>query len=79
MLGWMAGRSQGPQEIGFAALRPVLVGILLVVDAGVVLLLGIGRHKGWLSPFVGFGILLVGLIWFMGWSLRHRHDDERVG
>ena len=57
-------------------MRPVLVGTLLVVDAGVVLLLGIGRHKGWLPPFIGFGIVLLGLIWFMGWSVRHRHDDD---
>jgi hypothetical protein len=72
----MAGGSGGNQEIGFAALRPVLVGLLLVVDAGVVLLLGIGRHKGWLPPFIGFGIVLLGLIWLMGWSIRRRHDDE---
>ena len=47
-------------------------GALLVVDAGIVLVLGIGRHKGWFPPFIGFGIVLVGLIWFMGWSVRHR-------
>jgi len=62
--------------LGFAALRPVMVGCLLVVDAGIVLVLGIGRHEGWLAPFVGFGIVLVGLVWFMSWSLRHRHDDD---
>ena len=79
MLGWMAGPPQAPQQIGFAALRPVLVGILLAVDAGIVLVLGIGRHRGWLPPFVGFGIVLVGLIWLTGWSVRHRHDDDRGG
>jgi hypothetical protein len=62
---------------GWAALRPVFVGMLLAVDAGIVLVLGIGRHKGWLPPFIGFGIVLVGLIWFMGWSVAHRHDDDR--
>lgn len=62
--------------MGFAALRPVLVGTLLVFDAGIVLVLGIGQHKGWLPPFIGFGIVLVGLIWFMGWSVQHRHDDD---
>jgi hypothetical protein len=70
---------QGPggvKPLGFSALRPVLVGALLVVDAGIVLALGIGRHKGWLAPFVGFGIVLVGLVWFMNWSVRHRHDDD---
>ena len=77
MLDRMAGQPQGQEQIGFAALRPVLVGILLVFDAGIVLVLGIGRHKGWLPPFIGFGIVLVGLIWMMGWSIRHRHDDDR--
>jgi hypothetical protein len=72
----MAPGSNGVKPLGFAALRPVLVGALLVVDAGIVLVLGIGRHKGWFPPFIGFGIVLVGLIWFMGWSVRHRHDDD---
>jgi len=53
--------------------------MLLVVDLGIVLVLGIGRHKGWLPPFVGFGIVLVGLVWFMGWSVAHRHDDDSAG
>ena len=61
---------------GWAVLRPFFVAMLLVVDAGIVLVLGIGRHKGWLPPFVGFGIVLVGLIWFMGSSVGHRHDDD---
>jgi hypothetical protein len=74
----MAGGSPKPGMLGFAALRPVLVGMLLVADAGVVLALGIGQHKGWVAPFVGFGIVLLGLIWFMGWSIRHRHDDDRA-
>jgi hypothetical protein len=62
--------------LGFAALRPVLVGCLLAADAGIVLVLGIGQHKGWVAPFVGFGIVLVGLVWLMGWAVRHRHDDD---
>jgi hypothetical protein len=66
------------KQTGWAALRPVLVGMLLVVDALVVLALVIGRHKGWLPPFIGFGMVLVGLIWLMGWSVRHRHDDDRA-
>jgi hypothetical protein len=69
----------GVKPLGFAALRPVLVGALLVVDAGVVLALGIGRHKGWVAPLVGFGIVLVGLVGLMGWSVRHRHDDDPEG
>jgi hypothetical protein len=70
---------QGPggvKPLGFSALRPVMVGCLLVVDAGIVLVLGIGRHKGWLAPFIGFGMVLVGLVWFMGWAVSHRHDDD---
>jgi hypothetical protein len=70
---------QGPGGVkpwGFSALRPVMVGCLLVADAGIVLVLGIGRHKGWLAPFIGFGIVLVGLVWFMSWSVSHRHDDD---
>jgi hypothetical protein len=72
----MVGGDRGVQQLGFAALRPVLIGILLVADAGIVLLLGLGRHKGWLPPFIGFGMVLLGLIWMMGWSIRHRHDDD---
>jgi hypothetical protein len=73
----VAGGAKGGPEVGFAAMRPVFVGIMLFVDACVVLILGIGRHKGWLPPFIGFGIVLVGLIWFFKWSVDHRHDDER--
>jgi hypothetical protein len=74
----MAGGSGGPEMWGWATLRPFFVGMLLAVDAGIVLVLGIGRHKGWLPPFVGFGIVLVGLIWFMGWTVGHRHDDDHA-
>ncbi len=62
--------------MGFSALRPVLVGCLLVGDAGVGLAAGVGQHEGWLAPFIGFGIVLVGLLWLMAWSVRHRHDDD---
>jgi hypothetical protein len=78
MLERMAGQPQGSDWVGFAKLRPVMIGTLLVADAGIVVVLGIGRHKGWLPPFIGFGIVLVGLIWMMGWSIRHRHDDDRA-
>jgi len=74
--------AQGPGDsewVGWATLRPVFVGMLLAVDAGIVLVLGIGRHRGWLPPFIGFGMVLLGLIWMMGWSVRHRHDDDRGG
>ena len=57
-------------------MRPVLVGLLLVVDAFGVAGLGIGRPDGWLPPFIAFGSMLVGLIWFKGWAMRHRHDDS---
>ena len=64
--------------MGLGVLRPYFVGMLLAVDAGIVLVLGIGRHKGWLPPFIGFGIVLVGLIWVMGWAVGHRHDDDHA-
>ncbi len=56
-------------------MRPVLVGALLVVDAFCVATLGLVRPHGWLPPFIAFGSLLVGLVWFEVWSIRHRHDD----
>jgi hypothetical protein len=27
-------------------------------------------------PFLAFGSLLLGLIWFEIWALHHRHDDD---
>ena len=57
-------------------MRPVLVGFLLLVDGFAVASLAIARPGGWLPPFLAFGSLLLGLIWFEGWALRHRHDDS---
>ncbi len=57
-------------------MRPVFVAFLLVVDAFAVAALGIARPRGWLPPFIAFGSLLVGLIWFQVWSIRHRHEDD---
>jgi hypothetical protein len=57
-------------------MRPVLVAFLLVVDAFAVVTLLVARPEGWLPPFIAFGSLLVGLVWFEGWAIRHRHDDE---
>ena len=56
-------------------MRPVLVGFLLVVDGFCVATLALAHPRGWLPPFIAFGSLLVGLVWFFGWSIRHRHDD----
>ena len=64
------------QGTGWAAMRPVLVAILLVVDAFAVVALVLARPKGWVPPFIAFGALLFGLIWFQVWALRHRHDDD---
>lgn len=72
----MAAGDRGGDGTGWAALRPVLVAFLLAVDAFAVIVLGVGRPKGWLPPFIAFGSLLVGLVWFEGWSIRHRHDDD---
>jgi hypothetical protein len=74
----MADGPQKVETIGWSAIRPFMVGMLLVVDAAAVAVLGIGQHKGWLGGFIGFAIVLVGLIWLMGWSIRHRHDDDRA-
>jgi len=57
-------------------MRPVLVAFLLVADAFAVASLAIVHPKGWLPPFIAFGSVLVGLIWFQVWSIRHRHDDD---
>jgi hypothetical protein len=57
-------------------MRPVLVGFLLLVDAFCVASLALVRPVGWVPPLIAFGSLLVGLVWFEGWALRHRHDDE---
>lgn len=57
-------------------MRPVLVAFLLAADAFVVAVLAISQRRGWLPPFIAFGALLVGLVWFEAWALRHRHDDD---
>jgi len=57
-------------------MRPVLAGLLLAVDAFAVGSLAIARPGGWFPPFVAFGSLLLGLIWFEAWAARHRHDDD---
>jgi hypothetical protein len=57
-------------------MRPVLVAALLLVDAFAVASLALARPGGWVPPFVAFGCLLIGLVWFEGWALRHRHDDR---
>lgn len=56
-------------------MRPVMVGFLLVADAFVVAVLGVVRPGGWVAPFIAFGALLLGLIWFWVWAWRHRRDD----
>jgi hypothetical protein len=57
-------------------MRPVLVGFLLAADAFVVAVLAIAHPKGWVPPSIAFGSLLVGLIWFEYWAIRHRNDDD---
>lgn len=57
-------------------MRPVLVGFLLAADAFAVGSLAILRPDGWFPPFVGFGIVLVGLVWLEAWAIGHRRDDE---
>jgi hypothetical protein len=64
------------KRTGWAAMRPVFVALLLVVDAFAVVSLAVAHPQGWVPPFIAFGSLLVGLIWFQVWALRHRHDDD---
>jgi hypothetical protein len=71
----MGQGSGGPRETGWAAMRPVLVAFLLVADAFAVAALAIVHPKGWLPPLIAFGSVLVGLIWFQIWAIRHRRDD----
>jgi hypothetical protein len=56
-------------------MRPVFVAFLLVADAFVVAALVVAHPNGWLPPFIAFGSVLVGLVWFELWAIRHRHDD----
>ncbi len=72
----MAAGSGGTPGSGWAAMRPVLVGFLLLADVFVVAALAIARPGGWVAPLIAFGSLLVGLIWFELWALRRRHDDD---
>ena len=72
----MGQRPGGAPETGWAAIRPVLVACLLVVDAFAVISLAVVRPEDWWAPFTGFGVVLVGLVWFEAWSIRHRHDDD---
>jgi hypothetical protein len=57
-------------------MRPVLVAFLLAADAFVVAALVITRPGGWFPPFLAFGSVLLGLVWFEAWAVRHRHDDD---
>jgi hypothetical protein len=69
-------RPQRPPGRGdWAAIRPVLVGFLICVDAFTVGALGIGRPNGWVAPFIAFGLILVGLVGLEVWAVRHRHDE----
>lgn len=61
---------------GWSAIRPVLAGFLLAADAFVVIALVAARPEGWLPPFIAFGSLLIGLVAFEVWAVRHRHDGD---
>jgi hypothetical protein len=72
----MAQRPGRAPDTGWSAIRPVLVAFLLIADAFAVAALGITRPEGWWAPFAAFGSVLVGLVWFETWAIRHRHDDD---
>lgn len=59
---------------GWAQMRPFLVGWLLLTDVFVVAVLAIARPESWWAPFLAFGIILIGLIVMLRWSIAHRHD-----
>ena len=72
----VAVKEGGPPQTGWAAIRPVLIGFLIVVDAFAVGSLAIARPESWFAPFLAFGVVLVGLIGFEVWAIGHRHDDD---
>jgi hypothetical protein len=57
-------------------MRPVLIGFLLAADIFVVASLAIARPRGWVPPLIAFGSILVGLVWFEAWAIRHRREDN---
>ncbi len=71
----MAGGVGGGEGPGWSGIRPVLVAFLLISDAVVVGALVLMRPKGWVPPFISFGAILIGLIWFEAWAIAHRRDD----
>ena len=71
----MAKRPGGSPQTGWSAMRPVLVALLLIGDAVAVASLAIAHPEGWLPPFLAFGSILIGLVWFEIWAIRHRRDD----
>ena len=66
---------RGPPQTGWAAIRPVLVGFMIVADAFAVASLAIVRPENWFAPFLGFGVALIGLIGLEAWAIGHRRDD----
>jgi hypothetical protein len=72
----MAQRPGRAPETGWSAIRPVLVTFMVVADAFAVISLAVVRPEDWWAPFTAFGVVLVGMVWFLGWSIRHRHDDD---
>jgi hypothetical protein len=71
----VAVRREGPPQTGWAAIRPVLVGFMIVADGFAVASLAIVRPEHWFAPFLGFGVVLVGMIGFEVWAIGHRRDD----
>ncbi len=68
-------RRSGSPQTGWSAMRPVLVGFLIVADAFTVAALAIARPEEWLAPFLAFGFVLIGLVGFELWAIGHRRDD----
>ena len=60
--------------VGWAQMRPLLVAALLAADVVVLVALATARPEGWGFPFASFGVIFVGLVGFLRWSIAHRHD-----
>ncbi len=66
-------------EPHWAALRPVLIGFLLIADVFTVVSLAIARPNGFAAPLVAFSIALAGLVGLEAWAIARRRDDDPPG
>jgi hypothetical protein len=72
----VAKRPGEAPQTGWSAMRPVLIAFVLLADAFAVASLAVAHPDGWLPPFLAFGSILIGLVWFEVWAIGHRRDDN---